>query len=96
MAKIITDRDVRELIKPPLTEYMVLRDKLQQIELMNDQMKNLQTVYEMYSRGYFRYRNVLQEIKEIAEDAYKNDEQYQSTGIYNEIIEKVNGILGKE
>ena len=26
MAKIIADRDVRELIKPHLTEYMVLRD----------------------------------------------------------------------
>lgn len=31
----------------------------------------------------------LQEIKKIAEDAYENDSEYQATGVYNEIIQKI-------
>ena len=77
MAKIITDEDVRALLKSPyITEYMVLRDKLQQIELMKDQIENLQTVYEMYSRGYFKYKNILSEIKEIVCGNYEIIDSY--------------------
>ena len=35
------------------------------------------------------YKQTLQEIKEIAEDAYENESEYQATGVYNEIIQKI-------
>lgn len=36
-----------------------------------------------------KYKDTLQEIKAIAEDAYENDSEYQATGVYNEIIQKI-------
>lgn len=60
----------------------------------------LQSMYlEVYAYGlnkkYKKLYNCLQEIKEIAEDAYGNDSKYQATGVYNEILQKIAESEGK-
>ena len=52
------------------------RDKYYQ-QTLDDEI----TLNELYQ--------TLQEIKAIAEDAYENDSEYQATGVYNEIIQKI-------
>ena len=74
MARIITDEDVIFYLKnPAVTEYMVLRDKLQELENAREDIKSLKTELENYIDKYFlesqkvlKLNKVLKEIKEIA------------------------------
>jgi CRISPR/Cas system CMR-associated protein Cmr5 small subunit len=36
-----------------------------------------------------KHKQTLQEIKAIAEDAYENESEYQATGVYSEILQKI-------
>ena len=79
MSRIITDEDVRFYLKnPAVTEYMVLRDKLQELENAREDIKSLKTELENYIDKYFlesqkvvNLRKVLTKIKEICNN---NDE----------------------
>ena len=79
MARIITDEDVRFYLKnPAVTEYMVLRDKLQELENAREDIKSLKTELENYIDKYFlesqkvvNLRKFLTKIKEICNN---NDE----------------------
>ena len=79
MAKIITDEDVRYYLKnPAVTEYMVLRDKLQDLENAREIIDQLKTELGNYIDKYFlesqkvvNLSKVLTKIKEICNN---NDE----------------------
>ena len=83
MARIITDEDVRFYLKnPAVTEYMVLRDKLQELENAREDIKSLKTELENYIDKYFlesqkvvNLSKVLTKIKEIcnSNDELKGD-----------------------
>lgn len=79
MAKIITDEDVRFYLKnPAVTEYMVLRDKLQELENAREDIKSLKTELENYIDKYFlesqKVVNLRKELREIKEICNNNDE----------------------
>lgn len=50
---------------------------------------NLEKHHKGLRKQFDKKVQTLQEIKEIAEDAYENESEYQATGVYNEIIQKI-------
>lgn len=100
MARIITDEDVRFYLKnPAVTEYMVLRDKLQELENAREDIKSLKTELENYIDKYFlesqkvvNLSKVLTEIKEIAEkiaNYYDGDEYELMRKDAEQILQKI-------
>ena len=83
---------------------MLSIDKINQLEKENRQLKaeneKLKALCDTYRTCYqakhsdikclfIKYKQTLQEIKAIAEDAYENESEYQATGVYNEILQKI-------
>lgn len=72
MSKFITDSDVKKLLKrPEITEYMVLREKLQEIEDKKETIENLTICCELWQKKYFKLKELIESIKEICNN---NDE----------------------
>lgn len=66
----------------------------QENEKLKEKIKDLDAMTGIFSvRLANKYKQALEEIRKIAEDAYNNDQEYQATGVYNEILDKINEAL---
>ncbi len=72
-------------------------DRISELEQENERLKaRVKEIGEKMSflnadrcSEIIELKQTLQEIKAIAEDAYENESEYQATGVYNEILQKI-------
>ena len=74
-------------------EYKFLEDMKQAFSVWLDCIDKILQENTRLQEEVGEYRTALEEIREMAKDAYDNDQEYQATGVYNEILDKINEVL---
>ena len=63
------------------------------IEAYNDALSRYYDEIDDLEYNNAQYKTTLEEIRNITKDAYENDNEYQATGVYTEITDKINEVL---
>lgn len=66
-----------------------VKGKLSRIKVLESEKEWLNEIIDSYQPRLQQHKDVLQEIKTIVKDAYENESEYQATGVYNEILQKI-------
>jgi uncharacterized protein YigA (DUF484 family) len=80
--------DKDKLIAELKAENDKLKEEINKLDKKHEDYCNI--MYWQMKEQMDKYHQTLQEIKNIAEDAYENESEYQATGVYSEIIQLIN------
>jgi uncharacterized protein YukE len=91
-----SEQEATEIIAELKAENDRLKEEIKEVkkyqyqqEYLDKEIKEMQKALKTLAEGLNKRQILLQEIKAIAEDAYENESEYQATGVYSEILQKI-------